>query len=72
MGIINIKKFNETNAEDTVVGKGVVDFPAIFRELKRQNFSGMLSIEQESNWYHSLPDVINTVKYFNDQVAKLK
>lgn len=68
----DIKKFDDTNAEDTVVGKGVIDFPAIFQELKRQNFIGMLSIEHESNWYHSLPDVKETVQYYNDEVAKLK
>jgi sugar phosphate isomerase/epimerase len=68
----DIKKFNDTKAGDTVVGKGVIDFPAIFQELKRQNFSGMLSIEHESNWYHNLPDVIDIVKYYNDEVAKLK
>jgi len=68
----DIVKFNDTQAEDTVVGKGVIDFTAIFQELKRQNFKGMLSIEHESNWYHSLPDVVETVRYYNDQVAKLK
>jgi len=68
----DIVKFNDTNAADTAVTKGVIDFPAIFQELKRQNFSGMFSIEQESNWYHSVPDVINTVKFFNEQLAKLK
>ena len=68
----DIKKFNETNAEDTVVGKGVIDFTPIFQELKRQHFNGMLSIEHESNWYHSVPDVIATVKFYNDEVAKLK
>lgn len=68
----DIKKFNDTKAEDTIVGKGVIDFPPIFQELKRQHFSGMLSIEHESNWYHSVPDVIETVKFYNEQVAKLK
>ncbi len=68
----DIKKFNDTQAEDTVVGKGVIDFPPIFAELKRQNFKGMMSIEHESNWYHSLPDVKETVQFYNDQVAKLK
>ncbi|MBS1599624.1 MAG: sugar phosphate isomerase/epimerase [Bacteroidetes bacterium] len=68
----DIKKFDDPKAEDTVVGKGVNNFPAIFQELKDQGFTGMLSIEQESNWYHSLPDVINTVKYFHDEVGKLK
>ncbi len=68
----DITKFGDTQASDTIVSKGVIDFPPIFQELKRQNFSGMLSIEHESNWYHSLPDVIETVKYYNDQVGKLK
>ncbi len=67
----DITKFNDTQAPDTVVSKGVIDFPAVFAELKRQNFKGMFSIEHESNWYHNLPDVIETVKYFHEQVAKL-
>jgi len=68
----DIVQFNNPRANDTVVSKGVIDFPAIFAELKNQGFSGMLSIEHESNWYHNLPDVIETVKYYNEQVAKLK
>jgi len=68
----DIIKFGDTNAADTPVTKGVIDYPAVFAELKRQGFSGMFSIEQESNWHHSLPDVMNTVKFFNEQVAKLK
>ena len=68
----DIKKFNDPKAEDTVVSKGVIDFPPIFQELKRQHFNGMLSIEHESNWYHSVPDVIATVQFYKEQVAKLK
>jgi sugar phosphate isomerase/epimerase len=67
----DIKQFDNTNAEDTVVGKGVIDFPPIFQELKRQHFTGMFSIEHESNWYHSVPDVIETVLFYDDQVSKL-
>lgn len=68
----DIKTFDNTKAEDTVVGKGVIEFPPIFQELKRQNFKGMFSIEHESNWYHNMPDVKETFQYYNDQVAKLK
>lgn len=68
----DITKFGQVDAADTVVGKGVIDFPPIFQELKRQHFSGMFSIEHESNWYNSVPDVIETVKFYNEQVAKLK
>jgi sugar phosphate isomerase/epimerase len=68
----DIVKFDDVDAADTVVSKGVLDFPAIFAELKRQNFNGMLSIEHESNWLHSLPDVIFTKNYYDEQIAKLK
>ncbi|HXB43356.1 MAG TPA: sugar phosphate isomerase/epimerase family protein [Puia sp.] len=68
----DIKEFNNTHAADTVVGKGINDFPAIFAELRRQGFKGMLSIEQESNWYNNVPDVISTRDFFEQQVAKLK
>ena len=68
----DIVKFNDTEAGDTVVSKGVIDFPAVLAELKRQNFSGMLSIEHESNWLHSLPDVIFTREYYDSLVQKLK
>ncbi len=68
----DIIKFGDPRAEDTIVSKGVIDFPAVFAELKRQHFSSMLSIEHESNWLHNLPDVIETKDYFNAEVAKLK
>lgn len=68
----DVVKFDDTKAEDTVVGKGIIDFPAVFAELKRQNFNGSFSIEHESNWYHNLPDVIETRKFFEAEVAKLK
>ena len=67
----DIVKFNDTKAEDTVVSKGVIDIPAVLAELKRQDFNGMLSIEHESNWYHSLPDVILTKNYYDAQIEKL-
>ncbi|HVX51755.1 MAG TPA: sugar phosphate isomerase/epimerase [Chitinophagaceae bacterium] len=67
----DIVKFGDDQAADTAVGHGVNDFMAIFTELKRQNFSGMLSIEQESNWWHNLTDVIATKKLFDDDLAKL-
>jgi sugar phosphate isomerase/epimerase len=68
----DIVQFNNPKAVDTVVSKGVVDFPAVLAELKRQNFKGMLSIEHESNWYHNLPDVIFTKNYYDSLIQKLQ
>jgi len=68
----DITKFDSTEAPDTVVGRGVIRFTPIFQELKRQDFSGMMSIEHESNWLNSVPDVIETRKFYDAQVAALK
>ena len=68
----DIVQFDNTEAADTVVGTGVIKWAPIFQELNRQHFSGMLSIEHESNWYNSVPDVIQTEKFYNEQVAALK
>jgi sugar phosphate isomerase/epimerase len=67
----DIDTAGHTRAKDMVVGTGVINYPPIFRELKRQGFIGMFSIEREANWYNNVPDVIATVKFFNDQVSKL-
>jgi sugar phosphate isomerase/epimerase len=68
----DIVEFGNTHAADTVVGMGVIKWPPIFQELNRQNFSGMLSIEHESNWFNSVPDVTWTKQFFEQQVAALK
>ncbi len=68
----DITVFDNPKAPDTTVGKGVIQFTPVFEELKRQKFAGMLSIEHESNWYNSVPDVIETVKLYNEEVKKLK
>jgi sugar phosphate isomerase/epimerase len=67
----DIDSAGNTKAKDLIVGTGVINYPPVFQELKRQGFSGMFSIERENNWYNNVPDVIQTVKYFNEQVAKL-
>lgn len=68
----DIVKFDDVHAADTVVGSGVIQWAPIFQELKRQHFAGMLSIEHESNWYNSVPDVIQTRKFYEAQIAALK
>lgn len=68
----DIKEFNNRKAEDVVVGTGVLKYPEIFAELKRQNFKGMLSVERENNWQNNMPDVKETVRYYNEQVKALK
>ena len=68
----DIKTFDKTDAEDVRLGAGVIKFPEVFSELKRQNFKGMLSIENESNWDNNVPDVIHNREYFEREVGKVK
>jgi sugar phosphate isomerase/epimerase len=67
----DVDSAGNTKANDLVVGTGVIKFAPIFEELKRQQFRGMFSIEREGNWQNNVPDVINTVRFYNDQVSKL-
>ena len=69
----DIAAYNDPTLKDVPVGTGVVDFPAIFQELKRQGFKGHIYIERDAEDEPSnLLSVIQTVKYYNDQIGKLK
>jgi L-ribulose-5-phosphate 3-epimerase len=69
----DIAAFNDPTLKDVPVGTGVVNFPAIFEELKKQNFKGHIYIERDAeDLPGNLPSVIQTVKYYNEQLGKLK
>lgn len=69
----DIAAFNDPALKDVPVGTGVIDFPAVFQELKTQGFKGPIYIERDAEDLPSnLPSVIRTVEYFNDQVNKLQ
>lgn len=68
----DIKEMNKVDAQDMIVGKGVLNVPAILAELKRQQFKGMFSIEHEDNWDNNVPDVKQIREYYTEQVSKLK
>ncbi|HXD77709.1 MAG TPA: sugar phosphate isomerase/epimerase [Puia sp.] len=67
----DVDQAGNTRAKDMVVGTGVINYPPVFEELKRQHFEGYFSIEREDNWYNNVPDVVATVKFFHAQVRKL-
>ena len=52
-------------ANDVMVGTGVIDYPAIVAELKRQRFDGYVYIEREGNWDHNIPDVDHALKFLD-------
>ena len=64
----DIAAMNNPNLVDVRVGTGIVQFPEIFAELKRQKFNGIIYIERDSVENPSnVASVIETVKYFNEK-----
>ena len=69
----DIAAYNDPKLKDVPVGTGVVDFPAIFQELKKQQFTGPIYIERDAEDEPSnLPSVLQTVKYYNEQIKQLQ
>ena len=70
---LHFKDLNEKNnkeAHDVHWGTGVSNVDGVIKELKRQRFKGVISVEYEYNWYNSVPDVTASVKYFRQAVKK--
>ncbi|MDR1516995.1 MAG: sugar phosphate isomerase/epimerase [Dysgonamonadaceae bacterium] len=55
--------------EDVVWGRGVLNVKGMMEELKRQDFKGYFTIEYEANWENNLPEIKESLDYFNE-VAK--
>jgi sugar phosphate isomerase/epimerase len=61
----HLKDLNQMgpDAHDVPYGTGVSDVPAILEELKKQNFSGNISIEYEYDWEQSVPEVAQCIGF---------
>ena len=69
----DIAAYNNPTLKDVVTGTGVVDFPAILAELKKQNFNGHIYIERDSiEAGGNVASVIKEKNYYNDVISKLK
>ena len=43
----------------------------MLKELKKQGFKGVFSIEYEYNWENSVPDIKKCVNYFNEATNEI-
>lgn len=71
---LHFKDLNEWGPEghDVPWGQGVSQVDALLKELKRQNFKGLFSVEYEHNWENNVPEVKASVEYFREVVQSLK
>jgi sugar phosphate isomerase/epimerase len=56
---------NEGILEDVVWVKGILDVRGMMEELKRQHFKGYFTIEYEADWENNLPQIKESIEYFN-------
>jgi len=61
----HLKDLNEygPDAHDVPYGTGVADVAAVLDELRRQKFSGNVSIEYEHDWDRSVPEIAQCVGF---------
>ncbi len=68
----DIAEYNNNKLQDVPIGTGVVNFPAIFLELKQQKFKGNLMIERDTKENPSnLNSVIKMVKYYQNELSPI-
>ena len=69
----DIAAFNQPALKDVRAGTGVVNFPAIFQELKDQQFKGHIYIERDSiEKPNNLASVKLALQYYTEQTRKIK
>ena len=55
---------------DTIFGTGITDMAGVLAELKRQKFTGNISLEYEYNWDNSVPDMKQCIDFVRDWKPK--
>jgi sugar phosphate isomerase/epimerase len=68
----DLNEFGERKAHDVVWGTGKANVEALLKELRRQGFEGVFSIEYEHNWDNSVPEIQQCVEYFDTVAGGLK
>lgn len=58
-------------AHDVPWGTGKGNVKAMLTEIHRQGLKAVFSIEYEHNWLHSLPEIAQSVAYFDQVAAEL-
>ncbi len=70
---IHLKDIDESGnakAKDVNPGTGVIDFTAVVKELKRQQFNGIIYSECEHNLDNNRKDVEEAIRYINELATK--
>jgi sugar phosphate isomerase/epimerase len=66
-----VQDFNNVNTPDVLFGKGVCDLPAVLKELKQQQFKGVVAMEYEANENDNMKDMWKNKLYYLAETKKL-
>jgi sugar phosphate isomerase/epimerase len=71
--ILHFKDVDKAGADahDTIWGTGVCNVEAMLKELKRQNFKGLFSMEYEYNVENPDPDMKECITYFHQTADRI-
>ncbi|MBN2311160.1 MAG: sugar phosphate isomerase/epimerase [Candidatus Hydrogenedentes bacterium] len=61
----------DKDAHDVPWGTGQADVQALLTEIRRQGIEAVFSVEYEHNWENSLPEIAESVVYFDKVAAQL-
>jgi sugar phosphate isomerase/epimerase len=67
----DIREFDNVNAIDTIFGKGIVDLPAVMKEMKKQGFAGVVTMEYEIHEDDNMDDLKKCMLFYEMQRRKL-
>ncbi|MFO7975724.1 MAG: sugar phosphate isomerase/epimerase [Candidatus Hydrogenedentota bacterium] len=68
----DLNEFGTRDAHDVPWGQGICDVEAMLKEVQRQGLNDIVfSIEYEHNWLNSLPEIAQSVAYFDKVAAEL-
>ena len=56
---------------DVRFGKGVCDIAGVLKELKKQKFAGLFSLEHETNWDNNVSDLLYNKAFYYNELKKL-
>ena len=65
------KEFDNPGSPDALFGEGASDLAGVLKELKRQNFKGVLSLEYEANPENNMEDMRKNKLYYEKELEKL-
>lgn len=67
----DVDGFNNIDANNMLLGKGIINLNGIFEALKKQKYSGQITIEHEQDWLNNVPGVKENVNWYSNEMNKL-